>query len=384
MYKNLHNLLSDAVEIQGKTPQEQERIIADLHAEIEANNRKIAALNTQGGMLGSEDSAMMLRMMQVLSSARQCCPQCQAAQMPMPQMNFSCCSAPQPVSSAMTAIIPFRAAPQPYFNGINDHLSDDLRKGAKDASLVGGNVRSLQNALNRAGANQSTGTSLIYGVEIISVQVTGVFDDQTERAVKLFQKQRGLSQTGVADTATLEALGISFASSAPSSQSSPTSQQNGSSAETLRLQKLLRAAGYSVSTDGVWGNKTQAALIKFQNANGLNGDGVVKEADWQKLQEIAGKKSGATSRAEAGKNTVPTVREKVADASDTLIRVVAPLVAGLGTATATYIMTKESNIPKKAILCAASGLGATALSYIGINALADKLSASPEETAVVA
>ncbi len=290
MHKNLHNLLSDAVEIQAKTPQEQERIIADLHAEIESNNRKIAALNAQGGMLGSEDSAMMLRMMQVLSSARQCCPQCQAAQMPMPQMNFSCCSAPQPVSSAMTAIVPFRAAPQPamlmgmFDNGLGDEM---LVQGAKGA-------------------------------------------------------------------------------------------------EVRRLQSLLRIAGYSVKVDGDFGQKTEDALVKFQTANGLRGDGRAKEADWQKLQEVAGKKSGATSRAEAGKNTVPTVREKVADASDTLIRVGAPVITGLTAAAATYFLTHESNIPKKAILCVASGLGTTALSYIGINALADKLSASPEETAVVA
>lgn len=290
MHKNLHNLLSDAAEIQAKTPQEQERIIADLHAEIEANNRKIAALNTQGGMLGSEDSAMMLRMMSVLSSARQCCPQCQAAQMPMPAMNFSCCAAPQPVNNAMTAIVPFRAAPQPtipmgmFDNGLRDEM---LVQGAKGA-------------------------------------------------------------------------------------------------EVQRLQSLLRLAGYSVKVDGDFGQKTETALIKFQTANDLRPDGRAKEVDWQKLQEVAGKKSGATARAEAGKNTVPTVREKVANASDTLIRVGAPVIAGLTAAAATYFLTQESNIPKKTVLCVASGLGATALSYIGINAIADKLSAAPEEAALAA
>jgi hypothetical protein len=45
--------------------------------------------------------------------------------------------------------------------------------------------------------------------------------------------------------------------------------------EVTELQKFLNAAGYNCGTpDGKFGQKTKLALIKFQIANGLKGDGV--------------------------------------------------------------------------------------------------------------
>ena len=53
--------------------------------------------------------------------------------------------------------------------------------------------------------------------------------------------------------------------------------KNGSKGnEVMELQNFLNSAGYSVGTaDGKFGAKTKAALIKFQTANKLKGDGVV-------------------------------------------------------------------------------------------------------------
>ncbi|MDR3519945.1 MAG: cadherin-like beta sandwich domain-containing protein, partial [Candidatus Pacebacteria bacterium] len=46
--------------------------------------------------------------------------------------------------------------------------------------------------------------------------------------------------------------------------------------EVTELQNFLNAAGYNCGTaDGIFGNKVKAAIIKFQIANGLKGDGVV-------------------------------------------------------------------------------------------------------------
>lgn len=385
MHSKTAQLLSDALTLDTQPQAAQERIMSGLLAEIEAANSKLSALTAGGGTPSPADTGDMLKMLSTFSQARQCCPQCQAAQAQLPPMNLSGCPAPpmlppqmQPV---MRSIVPFQSPTmtqmQPYFMG--DHLADDLRKGAKDDSLIYGNVRSLQNALNRVGGSQSAGTNLIYGVETISVQVTGTFDDQTERAVKLFQKQRGLPQTGVADTATLSALGISLASSSSAGQSQAQTTKSGYSAETLRLQKLLKAAGYSVATDGVWGSKTEAALIKFQNANGLRGDGIVKDADWTKLQAVAGAKTGATSRAEAGKNDTPTTGEKLAPITKTLVRVVAPLTLGAATGVGLWMTVKQSNITQKAAICVGSGIAAAAVSYVAINFAADALTTIPEE-----
>ncbi|MCX6705114.1 MAG: peptidoglycan-binding domain-containing protein, partial [Candidatus Woesebacteria bacterium] len=53
-------------------------------------------------------------------------------------------------------------------------------------------------------------------------------------------------------------------------------KQGSKSNEVIELQKFLNTAGYNVGTaDGKFGAKTKAALIKFQVANKLKGDGVV-------------------------------------------------------------------------------------------------------------
>jgi peptidoglycan hydrolase-like protein with peptidoglycan-binding domain len=373
----LSDLLSDAENIATLAPNQQEQTIAALYQEVEAAKAKLLAMDASGTQPTPAQVAHTQTMMTALSGARQCCPTCRSAQAPMPMMPPSACGAAPMMPQSFQPYSPMTMnSMQPYYGGgMYDYLADDLRKGTKDASVVGGNVRSLQNALNRAGASQSAGTSLIYGVEIISVQVTGTFDDQTERAVKLFQKQRGLPQTGVADAATLSALGISLvSSSSPSSaQSQVQTTKSGYSAETLRLQKLLKTAGYSVATDGVWGSKTEAALIKFQNANGLRGDGIVKDVDWTKLQAVAGAKSGATQRAEAGKNDVPTTSEKVMPLVETGLRVGVPIVAGGVAGFASWKGIKESNVQKKGAYAAAIGLGTALVTYIGTNFLADSL-----------
>lgn len=52
-----------------------------------------------------------------------------------------------------------------------------------------------------------------------------------------------------------------------------------------RLQKSLKAAGYyNGAIDGKLGNRTKAAVSKFQRDNGLNGDGIVGEKTWALLK----------------------------------------------------------------------------------------------------
>lgn len=60
----------------------------------------------------------------------------------------------------------------------------------------GAEVKAIQQALKDRG--------------LFSGEVTGYFGEQTKEAVKKFQKQQGISQTGVAGAMTLKALGISI------------------------------------------------------------------------------------------------------------------------------------------------------------------------------
>lgn len=49
------------------------------------------------------------------------------------------------------------------------------------------------------------------------------------------------------------------------------------------LQRLLNANGYSVTTDGGFGSKTQQAVISFQNSKRIKADGIVGPLTWKQL-----------------------------------------------------------------------------------------------------
>ncbi|MBU0655624.1 MAG: peptidoglycan-binding protein, partial [Gammaproteobacteria bacterium] len=52
---------------------------------------------------------------------------------------------------------------------------------------------------------------------------------------------------------------------------------------TTQAQVLLMAAGYTVTIDGNFGDKTEAAVKQFQLDNKLVADGIVGEKTWQVL-----------------------------------------------------------------------------------------------------
>jgi peptidoglycan hydrolase-like protein with peptidoglycan-binding domain len=52
-------------------------------------------------------------------------------------------------------------------------------------------------------------------------------------------------------------------------------KNNSKGNEVVELQKFLNTLGYTLTADGKFGAKTKAAIIKFQIANGLKGDGLV-------------------------------------------------------------------------------------------------------------
>lgn len=54
----------------------------------------------------------------------------------------------------------------------------------------------------------------------------------------------------------------------------------------LILQYLLNEYGYNLGVDGIFGVRTQNAVINFQNNNGLTQDGIVGKNTWTKLLNI--------------------------------------------------------------------------------------------------
>ena len=107
--------------------------------------------------------------------------------------------------------------------------------------------------------------------------IDGKFGQQTAAAVKAFQAEKDLPETGEVDLATLTAL-----------RRQPTAPQSGPPAGTggvlkqgdkgpavQALQRALNSKGARISTDGHFGPQTRTAVIAFQRSRGLKPDGIV-------------------------------------------------------------------------------------------------------------
>ncbi|OLP18249.1 hypothetical protein BST81_11585 [Leptolyngbya sp. 'hensonii'] len=105
-------------------------------------------------------------------------------------------------------------------------------------------------------------------------RIDGVFGSGTERAVRRFQRDRGLPSDGIVGRQTEAVLtGGSSSSGGTSGSSRPPSGI--SSSRTRELQRLLaNQRCYSGPIDGIYGPQTNAAVIRAQRAYGLVEDGV--------------------------------------------------------------------------------------------------------------
>ena len=166
----------------------------------------------------------------------------------------------------------------------------------------GDDVKLLQQKL------QGAGITVVGGAD-------GVFGPGTTAAVKSFQSAKGYSPTGVVNAATAAALGgVKAAKAAPKQdepkQDEPKSTDGGAQAESTKagsaasglvglkigarndqvkaLQRAIMAAGFTVvgGADGIFGALTANALKSFQNANGLEANGVVDKATAKALAGV--------------------------------------------------------------------------------------------------
>lgn len=130
-------------------------------------------------------------------------------------------------------------------------------------------------------------------------ETTGYFGSQTETAVKKFQLKRGLHADGIVGTTTYKYL---FENTASNSEAKHVMS-------IKEIQNALKKLGYYTgAVDGISGNKTEAAIEKFQKANKLTADGIVGTATKNKLVAAAAKKTTTTAKAPAttAKTTVAT------------------------------------------------------------------------------
>ena len=74
-------------------------------------------------------------------------------------------------------------------------------------------------------------------------------------------------------------------SDAQAAVSDPILAQGDRGAAVIELQKLLNAKGANLVVDGDFGAATKAAVIKFQQQNGLPADGIVGSSTWAALRK---------------------------------------------------------------------------------------------------
>ena len=127
--------------------------------------------------------------------------------------------------------------------------------------------------------------------------VDGVFGEETEAAVKLFQKRKGITADGKVGLVTLNKLysggRIGDGVLRPGEWSE----------EVRKMQNTLKNLGYPVTADGVFGKDTLAAVKAFQTRNRLRVDGAAGEQTLGLL--YSGKALGYAG--EAGKDTTAVV-----------------------------------------------------------------------------
>lgn len=137
----------------------------------------------------------------------------------------------------------------------------------------------------------------------------GEFGGSTQAAVKAFQKKSGIWNDGIAGPDTQAKLYASNAARASSpAASTGESLREGMNGDAVRaLQKRLKALGYySGTVDGDYGSGTTAAVTAFQQAKGLNADGIAGTKTLNALYADDAGSSSSGSGTSSGSNTSST------------------------------------------------------------------------------
>ena len=172
-----------------------------------------------------------------------------------------------------------------------------LQKGDK-----GDAVKELQQRLKELGYYKTT--------------IDGEYGSKTVSAVKAFQKNNDLSETGVADAATQKKLNSSSALDASSEvdtlKTSQTLELGDNNNQVKLMQKRLKELGYySASPDGNYGYQTLKAVAAFQKNNGLTEDGVAGPSTLTKMVSSSAKKADEKDDASSEKEDVSTNNESL-------------------------------------------------------------------------
>jgi peptidoglycan hydrolase-like protein with peptidoglycan-binding domain len=154
-------------------------------------------------------------------------------------------------------------------------------------------VKRVQQLLIQAGINVVGGADGIFGLN-------------TQRAVRTFQQAQGLPVTGQVDAATDAALVAAAAGRAPAQN--PTAIQyvglrlGSTGASVRKVQQAIMATGIFLrgGADGIFGQATHNAVVKYQQSKGINASGVVDEPTARAMGLLSGGASGGAGGLQTG------------------------------------------------------------------------------------
>ncbi|MGI8624417.1 MAG: NlpC/P60 family protein, partial [Solirubrobacteraceae bacterium] len=151
----------------------------------------------------------------------------------------------------------------------------------------------------------ASGRDVVALQRALGIPADGAFGSQTKRAVKRFQRNRGISPTGHVGPPTTAALRLR-PSSAPGTPVAGRTPSAGR-ANLSRVDVTVVQRGLGVAADGVLGPQTRAALKAYEAAHGLPADGLPDATVLAKLRADpapAPAPAPATSAPEAGSSPV--------------------------------------------------------------------------------
>ena len=118
-----------------------------------------------------------------------------------------------------------------------------------------------------------------------ALTIDGRFGTRSENAVKEFQLRNNMNMDGKVGANTWNVLYAKYTAKHGLAVPYPgIVMRTGMSGGTIRLiQQKLNTLGEKIGTDGKFGSRTADAVQRFQRRNGLNADGAVGKATWEKL-----------------------------------------------------------------------------------------------------
>lgn len=200
-------------------------------------------------------------------------------------------------SKTEAAVKAFQKAKGLTADGIAGKKTLDAIAAALGGSAASGSSSSASGM--RLGSTGSSVTALQTDLTTLGFyygDITGRFGSLTEKAVKAFQKSRGMTQDGIAGSRTVAAIENAIKNSggvsAGTSSVGSSLREGDSGSAVLEMQTMLKDLGYYYGElTGSFGSRTKQAVKKFQDDNDLTVDGIAGTKTLNKLYSLSGKNS---------------------------------------------------------------------------------------------